>query len=76
MAQTAKLFMNGRSQAVRLPAAFRFSGREVFIERQGDAVILRPKPAGWDDFFVRPSEVPGDFLEDRVDAAPEDREPL
>ena len=35
MAQTAKLFMNGRSQAVRLPAEFRFSGREVLIERQG-----------------------------------------
>ena len=34
MARTAKLFMNGRSQAVRLPAEFRFSGREVFIERQ------------------------------------------
>ena len=33
MAQTAKLFMNGRSQAVRLPAEFRFSGREVLIER-------------------------------------------
>ncbi len=43
--------MNGRSQAIRLPAEFRFSGREVFIEKQGDAVIIRPKPAGWDDFF-------------------------
>lgn len=41
--QTAKLFLNGRSQAVRLPKAFRFEGvREVLIERDGDAVILRP----------------------------------
>jgi antitoxin VapB len=41
--QTAKLFLNGRSQAVRLPKAFRFEGvREVTIERDGDAVILRP----------------------------------
>lgn len=41
--QTAKLFLNGRSQAVRLPKAFRFEGvREVSIERDGDAVILRP----------------------------------
>jgi len=41
--QTAKLFLNGRSQAVRLPKAFRFEGvREVMIERDGDAVILRP----------------------------------
>ena len=41
--QTAKLFINGRSQAVRLPKAFRFEGvKEVSIERDGDAVILRP----------------------------------
>jgi antitoxin VapB len=74
MTQTAKIFMNGRSQAVRLPAAFRFSGREVFIERQGDAVIIRPKPLGWDDFFARPSQVPEDFMADRQDTAPEKRE--
>jgi antitoxin VapB len=76
MAQTAKLFMNGRSQAVRLPAEFRFSGREVFIERQGDAVILLPKPVGWDDFFARASEVPADYLAHREDLAPEEREPF
>lgn len=76
MTQTAKLFMNGRSQAVRLPAQFRFAGREVFIERRGDAVVLTPKPLGWDDFFARPSEVPADFLADRRDPAPEEREPF
>ena len=41
--QTAKLFQNGRSQAVRLPKAFRFEGlSEVLIERDGDRVILSP----------------------------------
>lgn len=41
--QTAKLFRNGRSQAVRLPKAFRFEGTsEVFIERDGDRVIISP----------------------------------
>lgn len=41
--QSAKLFINGRSQAVRLPKAFRFEGMtEVFIERDGDRVILSP----------------------------------
>ncbi len=40
---TAKVFTTGRSQAVRLPKEFRFSTQEVFIERKGDAVILRPK---------------------------------
>jgi antitoxin VapB len=73
MKQTAKIFSNGRSQAVRLPAEFRFSSHEVFIERQGDAVILRPKPEGWDDFFSRPSRVPSDYLSDRNDLPPEVR---
>lgn len=41
----AKVFTTGRSQAVRLPKAYRFDTAEVLIERQGDAVILRPKPA-------------------------------
>jgi antitoxin VapB len=41
---TAKLFKSGGSQAVRLPKEFRFSGTEVIIEKQGDAVLLKPKP--------------------------------
>ena len=40
---TAKIFTTGRSQAVRLPKAYRFDTKEVTIERRGDAVILRPK---------------------------------
>ncbi len=40
---TAKLFLNGRSQAVRLPKAFRFDGlTEVYIQRDGDRIILSP----------------------------------
>lgn len=74
MLKTAKIFMNGRSQAVRLPAEFRFNCQEVFIEKQGDRVILRPKPLGWEDFFARPPRVPDDFLVDRRDDPPQDRE--
>lgn len=74
MTATAKLFMNGRSQAVRLPAEFRFEGKEVFIERDGDAVVLRAKPVGWDDFFASEGETPDDFLADRDDAPPQDRD--
>ncbi len=51
--QTAKLFMNGQSQAVRLPAQFRFPGVEVYIrkdERTGD-VILSKRPPSWDNFL-------------------------
>lgn len=73
MSASAKLFMNGRSQAVRLPAEFRFDGTEVFIERQGDAVILRPKPQGWDDFFAATPRTPDDFLADREQEAPQER---
>ena len=54
MSQTAKLFKNGRSQAVRLPAAFRFEGEEVYIRRDpttGD-VTLSAKPRSFDRFFA------------------------
>ena len=53
MPSTAKLFMNGRSQAVRLPSEFRFEGTEVNIRQDpatGD-VILSRKANGWDEFF-------------------------
>jgi antitoxin VapB len=42
--ETAKLFKHGGSQAVRLPKAFRFKGSEVLIEKNGDAVVLKPAP--------------------------------
>lgn len=54
MSQAAKLFTNGRSQAVRLPAAYRFDVEEVFIHKdpQTGDVILSRKPATWDGFFA------------------------
>ena len=42
---TAKIFQHGGSQAVRLPRAFRFSGKEVLIEKHGEEVVLKPVPA-------------------------------
>ena len=60
METTAKLFQNGRSQAVRLPREFRFKGTEVKIRREGDSVILEPLeqtawPGGfWDTFGPDP----------------------
>ena len=42
MAQTARIFWNGRSQAIRLPREFRFEGTEVRIHREGDRVVLEP----------------------------------
>lgn len=49
---TAKLFENGRSQAVRLPKEFRFEGDEVCITKVGDAVILTPKKDDWSSFMA------------------------
>jgi antitoxin VapB len=66
MSQVAKLFTNGRSQAVRLPAACRFDAKEVFIrkdQKTGD-VILSRKPTNWNDFFLALEgvSVPAGFL--------------
>ena len=67
MSQIARLFTNGRCQAVRLPAAYRFDTKEVFIRQdpQTGDVILSRKPASWDDFFValKGAAVPADFLD-------------
>jgi antitoxin VapB len=73
----AKLFANGRSQAVRLPKEFRFAGHEVYIERQGDAVILTPADADhrWARFHSAVAAVP-DFPADRAQGAHERRKPL
>jgi antitoxin VapB len=78
MPRTAKLFLNGRSQAVRLPSEFRFEGSEVFVRRDpatGD-VILSQRPDSWDEFFKlrQETDVPDDFLSDRGDEVPQKRE--
>lgn len=46
--QTAKVFKNGQSQAIRLPKEFRFKGRQVSIQKVGYAVILTPTLRSWD----------------------------
>lgn len=50
--ETAKIFENGRSQAVRLPKKFRFNTDEVIVQQLGDAVILVPKEAMWQTFLT------------------------
>lgn len=78
MPQTAKLFRNGRSQAVRLPVEYRFEGSEVFVRRDaatGDVVLSR-RPDSWKDLFdlMDTVEVPQNFLADRKDTPPQKRE--
>ena len=62
---TAKVFANGRSQAVRLPKAFRFDEDEVYVTRLGSAVVLMPKKGSWDVLFDALDGFSEDFMEDR-----------
>jgi len=71
--QIAKIFMNGRSQAVRLPKEYRFDTEEVYITKQGQNVILSAKKPTWDEFFDSKPAFDDDFLEDRLDTPPQER---
>ncbi len=59
----AKVFMTGRSQAVRLPKRFRFECDEVFVERHGDGLILTPKRNSWKDYFSSGKRFSDDYPE-------------
>ena len=63
--ETARLFQNGQSQAVRLPKEFRFSGKEVFIKKVGNATVLFPADNAWDILFSSLGQFSDDFMEDR-----------
>jgi len=65
--QTAKLFQNGRSQAVRLPKEFQFLGEEVFIQQHGDAVLLIPHEKAWEVFMEGLSGFSEDFMREGRD---------
>lgn len=62
--ETAKLFVNGRSQAVRLPKEYRFSGNEVYIQKVGNSVMLFPKEQAWETFLSGLNSFSDDFLSD------------
>ena len=59
--KTAKLFQNGQSQAVRLPKEFRMPGKEVYIKKQGNAIVLLPKEKSWDALFNSLNHFAKDF---------------
>lgn len=81
MSIIAKLFMSGRSQAIRLPAKLRLQAQEVRIEQIGDALWLQPKAAAGKDmgqwlqnFYDNSEALPPQFLADRQDAPPQERD--
>lgn len=76
MAKTARVFMNNRSQAVRLPKEFQFSVSEVFIRKVGDEVILSPRPESWDEYLQSASVAPADYMEGVEDLPLQERPSL
>ena len=63
---TAKLFSNGRSQAVRLPKAYRFKGKEVYIKKKAEGVLLIPKDNSmWDVWEKNLNKYDTPFMTDR-----------
>ena len=74
MIKKAKVFKNGRSQAVRLPKDFRFDCDEVYIYRKGDKIILTKRIDTLDEFFSQESAFGKDFLNDRQKELPQERE--
>jgi antitoxin VapB len=71
----AKIFMNNRSQAVRLPKEFQFSTAEVFIRRQGNDVILSARPTDWSEYLDSGAVASKEFMEGVDDLPVQEREP-
>ncbi len=74
MPRKAKVFMNNRSQAVRLPKEFQFNVPEVFIRRQGSDVVLSPRPFEWSSFLSEAPVASAEFMEGIEDLPEQERE--
>ena len=73
MQRIAKLFMNNRSQAVRLPKECQFRTREVFVRKQGEDVILSPKPADWSEYLSLNAVASKEFMKGVTDLPVQER---
>jgi len=75
MRRAAKVFMNNRSQAVRLPKEFQFATSEVFIRKEGSDVILSPRPADWSSYLDEGPIASDEFMTSVEDLPVQEREP-
>jgi antitoxin VapB len=73
MERRAKVFMNNRSQAVRLPKEFQFKTREVFIRKEGEKVILSPRPKDWSEYLESSPGASEDFMQGVEDLPAQER---
>ncbi len=73
---TARVGWNNRTQTVTMPLEFRFPDtvREVYIRREGENVILTPRPTSWATFFASGLKASSDFLSEREQQPPQERE--
>jgi antitoxin VapB len=71
----AKIFMNNRSQAVRLPKEFQFKTQEVFIRKEGSDVVLSPRPTDWSSYFADAPVASQEFMEGVEDLPVQERKP-
>lgn len=71
----AKLFMNNRSQAVRLPKDFQFKTDEVFIRKEGSDVVLSPRPSDWSSYLADAPVASPSFMENIEDLPVQERKP-
>ena len=74
MERKAKIFMNNRSQAVRLPKEFQFRTREVFIRKEGSDVVLSPRPFDWTSYLAEAPVASAGFMEEVEDLPVQERE--
>ena len=74
MEKRAKLFRNGGSQAVRLPKEFQFKTSEVFIRKEGEDVILSPRPKDWSEYLESSPGASEDFMQEVEDLPIQERD--
>ena len=74
MPRTARVFMTNRSQAVRLPKEYQVSTDEVFIRKQGEDVILSPRPSDWRPYLESAPVASASFMDDVEDLPVQERE--
>jgi antitoxin VapB len=71
----AKVFMNNRSQAVRLPKEFQVDSADVFIRKEGSDIILSPRPADWSSYLAEAPVASDSFMEGVEDLPVQERRP-
>ena len=74
MTATAKVFVTGNSQAIRLPKEYRFRGTKVYLKKMGNAVVLIPEHESWQSLIDSLALFSDDFMIDRDQPAPQERE--